>query len=169
MGDREREYRCSTLDTLRHERGKGAYGRARGVPATMKFDMAPGQGGLRRLMKIQERCAMTDMSQFSVVFHAMDPSDAVRDRGLYLMGKLARANRMIMRGTMTIEGRHRHHHQGNLYHVSLRLHLPGHDIFVTHDPERNHAHEDVYVAMRDACEAARKQLEARHERRAGLS
>jgi hypothetical protein len=110
---------------------------------------------------------MTEQGQLSVIFHAMDPSDAVRDRGMYLMEKLVRANPTIMRCTMTVEGRHRHHHQGNLCHVSLRLHLPGNDVFVTRDPERNHAHEDVYVAMRDACEAARKQLEALQERQAG--
>jgi hypothetical protein len=28
------------------------------------------------------------------------------------------------------------------------------DVEVTHDPELNHAHEDVYVAMRDAFRAA---------------
>lgn len=111
---------------------------------------------------------MADESQLSVVFHGMDPSAAVRDRGIYLMKKLARANPAIMHGTMTIEERHRHHHQGNLFHVSLRLHLPGFDVIVTHDPERDHAHEDAYVAMRDACAAARKQLDA-YERRGGVS
>lgn len=68
---------------------------------------------------------------------------------------------------MTIEGRHRHHHQGNLYHVALRVHLPGLDVVVSQDPERNHAHEDVYVAIRDACDAARKQLDAYEGRRSG--
>lgn len=66
---------------------------------------------------------------------------------------------------MIIESRHRHHHQGNVYHVSIKLHLPGLDIEASHDPELNHAHEDVYVAMRDAFRAARRQLEARQGKR----
>lgn len=105
--------------------------------------------------------------KFTVVFHTTDPSDAVRTRALYLLTKLARSHPTIMRGTMVIEGRHRHHQQGNVFHVSLRLHLPEGDVTVSHDPERNHAHEDVYVSMRDTCDAARRQLDALVERRGG--
>ena len=97
----------------------------------------------------------------------MEPSEPVRQRGELLLQRLIKSHPAIMRGAMTIEGRHRHHHQGNLFHVALRFHLPGLDIVVSHDPERNHAHEDVYVAMRDACDAARKQLEAYEGRRSG--
>ncbi len=103
----------------------------------------------------------------TIVFHNAEASDAVRARAEHLLGKLFQFHPSIMRCTMTIEGRHRHHHQGNIYHVSLRLHVPGRDIIVSQDPERNHAHEDVYVAMRDACEAARKQLDVFVEKRAG--
>jgi ribosome-associated translation inhibitor RaiA len=88
----------------------------------------------------------------------MDASDAVRVRAQHLLDKLLRFSPTIIRGTLAVEARHRHHHHGNVYHVSLNLHLPGRDIAVSHDPERNHAHEDVYVALRDACNAARKQL-----------
>lgn len=99
-----------------------------------------------------------EYGRFSVVFHNMDPSDALRSRAEVLLARLLRVSPTIIRGTLTVEARHKHHHQGNVYHVSLNLHLPGRDIVVSHDPERNHAHEDVYVALRDACNAARKQL-----------
>ena len=96
--------------------------------------------------------------RFSVVFHKVEPSDAVVTRAAQLFAKLVRFAPSLMHGTMTVEGRHHHHHQGNLYHVSLRLQLPQGDGGVSQDPQRNHAHEDLYVAMRDACDAARKQL-----------
>lgn len=100
----------------------------------------------------------TEYGRFSVVFHNMEPSDAVRARAEQLFAKLRQVQPAIMHGSMTIEARHRHHHQGNVYHTALKLHLSGKDITVSHDPEQNHAHEDVYVAMRDTCDAARKQL-----------
>lgn len=103
----------------------------------------------------------------TVVFHKAEPSAAVESRGLHLLAKLLTLFPSIMHGVMTIEGRHHHHHQGNLYHVSLRFHLPGGDVVVSHDPERNHAHEDVYVAMRDALYAARKQLSNLMKRQKG--
>jgi ribosome-associated translation inhibitor RaiA len=114
-----------------------------------------------------------ETGRFTVVFHNADPSEAVRIRAEQLLAKLHRYQPGIMHGTLTIEGRHRHRHQGLIYHVSINLHLPGYNVIVSHDPELNHAHEDIYVAMRDACEAARRQLEAysrftgkgmRHER-----
>ena len=108
---------------------------------------------------------MNETGQFSVVFHSMEPSDAIRQRAEMLLGRLSRLTPDIIRGKMVIESRHRHHHKGNVYHVVIRLHLPGLDIEVTHDPELNHAHEDVYVAMRDACDAAKRQLKAHEGRR----
>lgn len=101
-----------------------------------------------------------EYGRFSIFFHNMAPSDAIRGRAEQLLEKLLRFSPTIIRGTLTVEARHRHHHQGNVYHVSLNLHLPGRDIVVSHDPELNHAHEDVYVALRDACNAAKKQLAA---------
>ncbi len=109
----------------------------------------------------------TNSPRASVIFHNAQPSEIVRTRANYYVAKLLEFHPTIMHCTMTIEGRHRHHHQGNIYHVTLRLHLPGGDIVVSHDPERNHAHEDVYVSMRDACDAARKQLSSFLRKRGG--
>ena len=106
---------------------------------------------------------MTDYEQFSVVFNQAEPSEAVRQRAEYMMSKLARVSGHIMRCVMTIEGRHRHHHQGNLFHISIRIRLPFRDVVVTRDPERDHAHEDIYVAMRDAVDTAKRQLQTYEE------
>ncbi|HUZ75384.1 MAG TPA: HPF/RaiA family ribosome-associated protein [Stellaceae bacterium] len=51
------------------------------------------------------------------------------------------------------------HRQGNLYHVHIGMTVPGHEIVVNRDPPEHHAHEDVLVAVRDAFDAARRQLE----------
>jgi cold shock CspA family protein len=45
--------------------------------------------------------------------------------------------------------------------VRVDLKLPGHDIVVGRDPEAHHAHEDVYVAIRDTFDAVRRLLEDR--------
>ena len=49
--------------------------------------------------------------------------------------------------------------QGNLYHIRIDLRLPGKEIVVSRDSGKNHAHEDIYVAIRDAFLAARRQIE----------
>ena len=43
--------------------------------------------------------------------------------------------------------------------MRISLGLPGAEIVVGHDPLKNHAHEDIYVAVRDAFDAVRRQLE----------
>lgn len=106
----------------------------------------------------------TSPEQFAVIFHNVERSDAVETRAKEMLLKLMKFNHAIMHGSMTIEHPHRHHHQGNLYRISIRLHLPGEDVIVSRDPEVNHAHEDVYVAMRDACRAVERQLLDRSRR-----
>ena len=49
--------------------------------------------------------------------------------------------------------------EGGVYHVRVDLTVPGREIVVSRDPAENHAHEDVYVAIRDAFDATRRQLE----------
>jgi ribosome-associated translation inhibitor RaiA len=66
---------------------------------------------------------------------------------------------------VVVDAPHRHHHQGVLYHVRIDLTVPGTVLIVNRDPQEHHAHEDVYVAIRDAFDAARRQLEDYARRR----
>lgn len=52
-----------------------------------------------------------------------------------------------------VEAPHRHKHQGLLYNVRIDLTMPGRELVVKREP-----HEDIYVAIRDAFDAARRQL-----------
>lgn len=49
---------------------------------------------------------------------------------------------------------HKHHHQGRQFSVRLDIVVPGKEIVVNHDHD-----EDIYVALRDAFAAAKRQLE----------
>jgi cold shock CspA family protein/ribosome-associated translation inhibitor RaiA len=60
---------------------------------------------------------------------------------------------------VVVEAPHQHHHKGNIYHVRIYLSVPQLDIVVDRDPGAHHAHEDVHVAIRDAFDAARRQLQ----------
>lgn len=55
---------------------------------------------------------------------------------------------------VTVEELDRHRHQGKQFSVRLAIHVPEHEIVV----DRDH-HEDVYIAVRDAFDAAARQLE----------
>ena len=52
-----------------------------------------------------------------------------------------------------------HHHKGNLYHVRIDISVPGDEIVVSREPHKDHSHEDAYVTIRDAFDAAKRQLD----------
>ncbi len=78
--------------------------------------------------------------------------------------KLERYCDHIMGCRIMVEAPHRHKHQGILYHVRIELTVPGAHLVVRRAP-----HEDLYVAIREAFDAARRQLISfRRRQRVGL-
>ncbi|MFO1435803.1 MAG: HPF/RaiA family ribosome-associated protein [Gammaproteobacteria bacterium] len=94
-----------------------------------------------------------------ITYRNVPHSDAVDANIRERIAKLDAFFPRIMSCRVVVEGQHRHHHQGNLYHVRVDLVVPGREFVVSHPHHDKHAHEDVYVAIRDAFDAARRQLE----------
>ena len=95
-----------------------------------------------------------------ITFRNMDASEAVEAKVRGEAEKLDMLCGRIMRCSVIVEAHHKHHHKGNLFHVRINLTVPGDELFVNREPEEHHAHEDVYVAIRDAFDAACRQLKA---------
>lgn len=72
----------------------------------------------------------------------------------------------LMGCRVVVEAPHRRHHQGRLYHVRIDLTVPGGELVVKREPSKHNAHEDIYVAIRDAFDGARRKLQdyARRQR-----
>jgi cold shock CspA family protein/ribosome-associated translation inhibitor RaiA len=94
-----------------------------------------------------------------LTFRNMEPSDAVASRIQTLASDLDRFYDRIMSVRVAFEQRHRHHHKGSLFHVRIELVVPGKELVVSSEGHDEHAHEDPYVAIRDAFDAARRQLQ----------
>jgi cold shock CspA family protein len=73
--------------------------------------------------------------------------------------KLDQFYEKVMACRVMVEAPHSHHHKGNLYHIRIDLTVPGGELVVKRGPKEHHAHEDPYVAVRDAFDAARRQLQ----------
>jgi ribosome-associated translation inhibitor RaiA/cold shock CspA family protein len=107
------------------------------------------------------------MDALHVVFRHMDPSPAVEARIRTHVERLEHLYGRITTGQVVVEAPHRRNRQGRLFAVRLRLSTPGRHVVVTHEGRLNHAHEDIYVALRDAFDAAARQLDAHAERLRG--
>jgi ribosomal subunit interface protein len=101
-----------------------------------------------------------------ITFRNVTPSDAIDTKIRERAAKLDTYYDRITGCHVLVEAPHRRHHQGKLFHVRIDVILPGTAVVVNRAPLEHHAHEDVFVAIRDAFDAARRQLEdyARRQR-----
>lgn len=96
----------------------------------------------------------------------IEPSETIEAAIREKADKLDQFYDRIMSCRVIVESPHRHHHKGKIYHVSIEITVPGKELVVKRDPGQHSAHEDIYVAIRDAFDAAKRQLEdyARQQR-----
>jgi ribosomal subunit interface protein len=89
-----------------------------------------------------------------ITFHEIPHSEALEARIREKADKLENFYPRITSCRVVVEERDRHHHQGKQFCVRVDVRVPEHEIVVN----RDHS-EDVFVAVRDAFDAARRQLE----------
>lgn len=94
-----------------------------------------------------------------ITFRHMDPSPAVEASIRKHAERLDRFSDRIMACHVVVEAPHQHHRKGKLYDIRIDLTVPGEEIPVTRGGGQDHAHEDIYVAIRDAFNAATRLLE----------
>ena len=102
-----------------------------------------------------------------ITFRDIETSPAIEQRIRSEAQKLARYHARIIDCRVVVEVPHRNHHKGKIYHVAVEVSVPGAEVVASRDPQNNHAHEDIYVAIRDSFRAARRQLENHAERARG--
>ncbi len=99
-----------------------------------------------------------------ITFHNMSPSERIEQRIREKVEKLNRFHDQIIGCHVTVELPHKHHHKGVTFRVNVDLTLPRGEVVANRSPDTDHAHEDVFVAIRDAFDAATRQLESMVQR-----
>ena len=89
-----------------------------------------------------------------ITIRGIEHSDALETHIRDKADKLDEFFDRIMSCRVVVEVPHKHHHQGKQFTVRIDIGVPGSEIVVN----RDHA-EDVYVALRDAFNAAKRRLE----------
>jgi ribosome-associated translation inhibitor RaiA len=104
-----------------------------------------------------------------VAFDGVQHSDAVEARIREEVEKLEQFNGRIVSARVVVAKPQRRHHKGDTFQVRIYLVVPDvPDIAVSREPAETGAHEDVYVTIRDAFKAARRQLQDAADKRAGV-
>ena len=107
----------------------------------------------------------------------MNHSAAVVTRIEEEAGKLDRYFDRITSCRVVVEAPHAHHRRGDVFHIRIELGVPGKELVASHEPvartgakaqdeeptkkhsEIEEPHKNVYVAIRDAFKAMRRQLQ----------
>ena len=127
-----------------------------------------------------------------ITFRNMEPSKAIEDNIREKAAKLDSFYDRTMSCRVTVEAPHRHHHKGKAYQVRIDHTVPGDELVIdrapkrlevattqrngeletdfaeVHEPSKHAAHEDAYVALRDAFNAAGRKLQDYARRHSGV-
>jgi ribosomal subunit interface protein len=94
-----------------------------------------------------------------ITFRHMDPSPAVEARIRELAARLDRFYDSITSCRVVISAPPAHSQKGGPFSVRIDLTLPGGEVVVQSEHDKTGAHADAYVALRDAFDDLRRQLE----------
>jgi ribosome-associated translation inhibitor RaiA len=94
-----------------------------------------------------------------LTFHGVEPTAAIEERVHDRMEWLERVHDGIVACQVTVAAPHRHHHKGTRFNVRIDLSVKHGEIVVGRDPAHDQSHEDLYVAIRDAFDTARRLLQ----------
>lgn len=94
-----------------------------------------------------------------IAFRNMDVSETLDQRIRARVAELERLFDRIVACNVAIEAHHRTTNGRLSFHVYIDLAVPGRTIAVRREPAVNHGHEDAFVAVREAFDMARRQLE----------
>jgi ribosome-associated translation inhibitor RaiA len=104
-----------------------------------------------------------------VTFRDVPKSEEIERRIRTKAEKLDRMYEHVTGCRVVVEAPHRHHNSGNHYHVRVELSVPGGEIIVSREPHDNAEHEDLWVTIRDAFNAAQRQLQSFSGKRASTT
>jgi len=99
------------------------------------------------------------MVPLQITFRNMPPTEAIEANIREKAAKLDQFYDRVTNCRVVVEVPHRRHHKGKLYHVRVDIKVPGWEVVINREPSKHSAHEDIYVAIQQAFDAARRQLQ----------
>src|SRR5437016_59406 len=102
-----------------------------------------------------------------ITFRNMRHSDAIETTIRKMAAKLSKFYPVILSCRVMVETAHGNHTRGRLYHVRVDVRVPEAELVASAEPAPEHRHDDIYVAIHEAFDAVRRELEDYARRRRG--
>ncbi|WP_207460327.1 HPF/RaiA family ribosome-associated protein [Azospirillum sp. SYSU D00513] len=100
-------------------------------------------------------------TNLEIAFHNMDTQPELETYIRERAEKLEKLYERIVGMRVSVENTHRQHRTGNVYDVHIEVMVPGTNVVVSRKPHKakeRYAHPDARTSIRDAFEAAERQL-----------
>lgn len=94
-----------------------------------------------------------------IAFRDMESSEYLEARIREKVDWLEKYSDRIIGCRVMVEAPHRHQNKGRQYHVRIDLTVPGSELVISRDSPMTSRREDVYLAVKEAFEEARRQLQ----------
>ncbi|MBU6474466.1 MAG: ribosome-associated translation inhibitor RaiA [Alphaproteobacteria bacterium] len=102
-----------------------------------------------------------------IVFRNMDRSDALADAIAEKCARLERLHPHIISTHVAVETPQRRHRKGKIYHMTIKVHVPGKWLVVSHPHAGDMRHENLTAAVNDAFRAMERHLDDLYGRKRG--
>ena len=103
-----------------------------------------------------------------VAFHGLDHSEAVETRVREKAAWLHKYFDRITHMRVVIDRPHRHHNKGSEFVIKIDVGMPGRaNLIISREAGGDAKHENINAAVRDAFDAARRQLQGSADKMAG--
>jgi cold shock CspA family protein/ribosome-associated translation inhibitor RaiA len=95
-----------------------------------------------------------------IAFHNLQSSPTIEAELRRHVDKLEPRFGRLVGCRVSVEKLHNQHRTGNIFGVHVTLSVPGRDLAVSQKPRERRAHPDIRASIRDAFDAAERQLES---------
>lgn len=102
--------------------------------------------------------------ELQITFLGVEPSASIEGRIRERVARLERFAEHIIGLRVTVDVPHQQHRKGTLFSVRLDLRARNEELAVSRVHRHDHAHEDVFTAIRDAFDALTRQLDEHIQR-----
>ena len=99
------------------------------------------------------------INPLQITFHNIPASEGVEARIRSLAEKLDRFHNRITSCRVVVDVPHQSQNHGQLYEVRIYMTVPTGEIIVKRNPPQRKSHENIYVAIRDAFDEAKRKLQ----------
>jgi len=102
------------------------------------------------------------MFRYEISYPDFEPLERIKVTIKKQLEKLERLFQGIINCHVFVRSPHSHSKKP-IFHIQIHLEIPGYDLYINREAQKDYAHQDINIAIRDAFNALKRQLRERRK------